>query len=76
MVIPAIKQQILNDLERLMPEQQRHAAELIRGFASTLPKGIAGRDLLRFAGTMDDESACQMTGAIEEGCERVDLDEW
>ena len=57
MVMPAIKEQILNDLERLMPEQQRHAAELIRGLASMLPKGTAGRDLLRFAGTMDDESA-------------------
>ena len=40
-----------------------------------LSKGTPGRDLLPFAGTMDDESARQMTEAIDEGCERVDLDE-
>jgi len=40
------------------------------------PKGVSGRDLLRFAGILDAESAREMEEAIEEGCERVDLDEW
>jgi hypothetical protein len=74
--MPAIKEQILNDLDRLSPEQQQRAAKLVHDLVSTLPKGASGRDLLRFAGTLDDESARQMTEAIEEGCERVDLDEW
>ncbi len=76
MVQPAIKEQILNDLDRLTPEQQAHAAELVHGLVSPLPKGASGRDLLRFAGTMDDKSAREMTEAIQAGCERVDLDEW
>jgi putative addiction module component (TIGR02574 family) len=40
------------------------------------PRGVPGRDLLRFAGTIDAESARAMEQAIEEGCERIDLEEW
>jgi hypothetical protein len=76
MVVPAIKEQILNDLDQLSPELQRRAADLVHRLVSPLPKGVSGRDLLRFAGTLDDESAREMTEAIEQGCERVDLDAW
>jgi hypothetical protein len=76
LVQPAIKEQILKDLDQLSPEQQRRAAELVHDLISSLPTGTSGRDLLRFAGTMDSESVSEMMKAIEEGCERVDLDEW
>jgi len=75
MVQPAIKDQILKDLDQLSPEQQTRAAELVHGLVSSLPAGASGRDLLHFVGTLDDESAREMMKAIEEGCERVDLDE-
>jgi hypothetical protein len=73
---PAIKQQILDDLDRLSPPQQRQAAELVRSLVSPLPKGTPGRELLRFVGTLDEESVRQMKEAIEEGCGRVDPDGW
>ncbi len=76
MVVPAIKEQILNDLDRLGPEQQKRAAELVHSLVSSLPQGTPGRDLLRFAGTLDDASAHEMMEAIDEGCGQVDLDEW
>lgn len=75
-VEPAIKKQILSDLDLLSPEQQRRAAELVHRMVSATPKGTPGRDLLRFAGTLDDESAREMIEAIEEGCEQVNPDEW
>jgi hypothetical protein len=76
-VVPtAIKRQILNDLEQLSPEGQERAVQLVHGLISPPPKGTAGRDLLRFAGTLDDDSAREMLAAIEEGCERVDPGEW
>ncbi len=75
-VQPAIKEQILNDLNRLSPEQQKRAADLVHGLVSPLPKGASVEDLMKVAGTLDDESAREMMAAIEEGCERVDLDEW
>ena len=75
MVLPAVKAQILSDLDQLSPEKQKRAAELVRQLVPP-PKGVSGRDLLRFAGILDAESAREMEEAIEEGCERVDLDEW
>jgi hypothetical protein len=40
--------------------------------AASVPKGIPGRDLLRFAGTLSPEDAEEMRQAIEEGCEQID----
>ena len=76
MVMPAVKAQILNDLNQLSPTQQRRAAELVRGLVSALPKGASVEDLLRVVGVLNDEAAHEMMEAIEEGCERVDLHEW
>jgi len=78
MAQPSIKQQILDDLDRLPPELQRRAQELVHGLAvSTAPsEGTPGKELLRFAGILDEDAARQMERAIEEGCERVDLDAW
>ncbi len=55
----------MSDLDRLSPARQQRAAELIRGLVSPLLKGTPGRDLLHFAGTLDDESAREMIEAIE-----------
>ena len=76
MVNPTVKEQILTDLEQLSPERQVRAAQLVHGLVSATPKGVPGRMLLQFAGVLDAQSVREMTEAIEEGCERVDLDEW
>jgi len=78
MTQPSIKQQILDDLDRMPPELQRRAQELVHGLAvsTSRPKGTPGKDLLRFAGILDEEGAREMERVIEEGCERVDLDAW
>jgi hypothetical protein len=75
-VLPDVKDQILRDLDRLSPDQQKHAAELVSGLVSALPQGASIEDLEKAAGTLDEESAREMMAAIEEGCERVDPDEW
>jgi hypothetical protein len=74
--LPTVKEQILSDLDRLSPEQQERAAELVHRLVAPLPKGASVEDLLSVAGTLNDQAACEMMQAIEEGCERVDLDEW
>jgi hypothetical protein len=76
MVEPTVKEQILNDLERLSPEMQARAAQLVHSLVSTTPRGVPGRDLLRFAGTIDAESIREMEEAIEDGCERIDPEAW
>jgi len=38
--------------------------------------GVSGRHLLRFAGTIQVDDFQIMKRAIEDGCERIDIDEW
>lgn len=78
MTQPSIKQQILDDLDRLPPELQRRAQELVHGLTASVsrPEGTPGKYLARFSGILDEEGAREMERVIEEGCERVDLERW
>jgi hypothetical protein len=61
MALPTVKKQILSDLDRLSPEQQQRAAQLVHGLV---------------AGTLDDQAAGKIVLTMEAGRERADLDEW
>jgi len=41
-----------------------------------MPAGASWDELSRFAGVIDRADLRRMTEAIEEGCERIDLNEW
>jgi len=71
-----LKERLLEDFESLPTEMQRRVGEFAHALVLTKPQGTPARELLAFAGTMDPESAREIREAIEEGCERVDLDEW
>jgi len=71
-----LKKQILEQLDILPYEQQRRILDFARALAASVPAGVAGRELLRFAGTIDANDLQLMAQAIEDGCERIDLDEW
>ena len=72
----SIKKKILDQVSKLPLTQQ----QLVLKFASSLtrktPRGIPGKDLLAFAGCIDADEIKAMAKAIEEGCERVDLNAW
>lgn len=70
----AVKEQILKQLAGLSEDQQLRVLDFARSLVS--PDGIAGRDLLRFAGAIEKEDLQTMSRAIEEGCEKIDPDEW
>jgi hypothetical protein len=44
--------------------------------ASLRAQGTPGAEVLTFAGTIDREDLAVIQQTIEEGCERVDPDEW
>jgi hypothetical protein len=73
---PTIKEQILKDLDRLSPELQQRALELVHGLVIPAPQGASIEDLLSLSGTLDKESAREMREAIEEHCERIDPSAW
>ena len=71
-----LKTKILEQLGILPDEQQRLVLDFVRSLAKPKPVGVAGKELLSFAGTITKDDLHLMSQAIEEGCEKVDLNEW
>lgn len=71
-----IVQDILNQLEQLPDDLQRRVLSFAQALVPTSPKGTPGKELLRFAGSLEETDAQAMARVIEEGCERVDADAW
>ncbi|HLB70042.1 MAG: hypothetical protein OIN88_03165 [Candidatus Methanoperedens sp.] len=74
--VSTIKQDIARQLDHLPPEAQRQVLDFVQALAKSFPKGVPGKQLLRFSGILEAEDIKAMTQAIEEGCERVDMNEW
>ena len=66
----------MEQLQSLPYDLQRQVLEFTRALALSMPRGVAGRQLLQFAGAIPRSDAELMQEAIEQGCEQVDTDEW
>ena len=64
MVSSTLERELREQLERLPQRKQREFVEYARILAEEKPKGIFGRDLLRFAGTIEPDDIALMK-AIE-----------
>lgn len=71
-----ILDEVIEKLKILPHDQQRQVLEFARALALSIPRGVPGRELLRFAGALPPEEIQLMSEAIEQGCERIDGDEW
>ncbi|MBL8114603.1 MAG: hypothetical protein JNK60_17110 [Acidobacteria bacterium] len=71
MVSAAMKDELLTQLDQLPVELQQRVVAFASALALANPKGTPGRELLHFAGTMDEDSAREMIEAIEQGCEQT-----
>jgi hypothetical protein len=71
-----LQQEILDQLDKLPPEQQREVLDFARSLSKARPVGKSGMELLSFAGTIEAEDLKAMSQAIEEGCEQVNVNEW
>ena len=69
-------ERVIEQLKVLPHELQWRVLEFTRALALSTPHGVPGRHLLRFAGAVSPEDAQLMRAAIEQGCERVDPNEW
>lgn len=76
MVSAIIRDELLARIDQLPVELQRRVIAFADALVLSNPKGTPGRDLFRFAGTLDEDSAREMQEAIEDACERVDVNEW
>lgn len=57
-------------------ELQWRVLEFTRALATSMPRGIPGRQLLWFARAIPAGDLQLMRQAIEQGCEQVDANEW
>jgi hypothetical protein len=72
-----IVEEVIEQLKTLPEELQLRVLEFSRALAKSAPhSGIPGQQLLRFAGAISLDDTTLMSEAIEEGCERVDTNEW
>jgi len=60
-----------------MPYDLQHQVlEFARALNLSVARGVAGRQLLRFAGAISRSDVELMQAAIAQGCEQVDANEW
>ena len=71
-----IAEKVMEQLQSLPYDLQRQVLEFTRALAFSVPQGVAGRQLLQFAGAIPYSDVELMQEAIEQGCEQVDTDEW
>jgi hypothetical protein len=70
-----LKSQIMLRVETLPVELQRRVLDYCDAVQPPI-RGERGESLLSFTGILDDQSASEMSAAIEEACETVDAREW
>ncbi|MCG8364319.1 MAG: hypothetical protein MJA27_13425 [Pseudanabaenales cyanobacterium] len=62
---------------KVMPQHlQWQVLEFVRALVKAEVRGTPGRKLLRFAGSIPPDDLQLMREAIEQDCERLDIDEW
>ncbi len=70
--------EILSEIKILPVRLQSQVLSFIRFIKKDELKqeGISGKALLKYAGCINKKDLKQINEAIEEGCEKVDLNEW
>ncbi len=71
-----ITTQVVQQMETLPENLQRQVLEFVQALQPLTHRGVSGKQLLQFAGTIPPDDLELMREAIEVECERVDLDEW
>ena len=62
---------------KVMPQSlQRRVLEFVRALIKVEVRGTPGQNLLRFAGSIPPDDLQLMREAIEQDCERIDVNEW
>jgi hypothetical protein len=69
------REELVARVEKLPPEMQEQVLRFVASLAAQSPTGESGTALRQFSGSLDAVSAHEMTQAIEEHCERLDIGE-
>jgi hypothetical protein len=69
----SVKDNLITQIDKLPHDLQVRVLDIIKALT---PKGVEGKSLLRFEGSISADDLRLMSKAIEEGCEKVDINEW
>lgn len=73
----SLENQIINEVGVLPINLQRKVLEFIKILREPfMPEGIPGEKMMKYAGIMTEEEADELSQIIEDGCERIDYNEW
>ena len=73
----SIKGQITKEIDVLPLNMQKKVLEFIKILREpTVANGTPGNNLMKFAGIMTEEEADELAQIIEDGCERIDYNDW
>lgn len=75
MNIPIIEE-VVEQLKVMPQHLQWQVLEFVRALVKAEVQGTPGQQLLRFAGSIPSDDLQLMREAIEQDCERIDIDEW
>lgn len=75
MTIPIIDE-VVEQLKVMPQHPQQQVLEFVRSLVKPEVRSTPGHRLLRFAGSIPPDDLQLMGKAIEQDCERVDVDEW
>lgn len=73
MTMESIKDNLIAQIDKLPHDLQLRVLHFVKALT---PKGVEGKTLLRFEGSIPADDLQLMSKAIEEGCEKVDISEW
>lgn len=72
----SIIDEVIEQLRSMPQHLQWRVLEFAQSLVKSQVRGIPGRQLLRFAGSIPPEDLQLMRKAIEQDCEQVDINEW
>ena len=76
MAKPSYKEELLEQLGKLGPTEQKKLLQFACSLSKSSEAGIPGKNLLGFAGLIAMDDLHEISGIIEEDCEKVNPDEW
>jgi len=71
-----IKAKIVEQLETLPENLQWQVLEYTQGLHKHARRGVDGKKMIKFAGTIPSDDLAIIEEAIKSGCEQVDANEW
>ena len=76
MIDSQFQHQLLQEISVLPVEKQHQVLDYVRSISTPRPLGTPGAELMKFVVAITADDCDRMMRAIQEDCERIDVDGW